>query len=47
MVISSDPREYFYEVLRKQKGINDINEFITGLITEISVINNNSIDLNS
>lgn len=45
--ILSDPREYFYEVLRKQKGINDINEFITGLITEISVINNNSIDLNS
>lgn len=33
--ILSDPREYFYEVLRKQKGINDINEFITGLITEI------------
>lgn len=26
--ILSDPREYFYEVLRKQKGINDINEFI-------------------
>ena len=45
--ILSDPREYFYEVLRKQKGINDINEFITGLITEISVINNNSIDFNS
>ena len=45
--ILSDPREYFYKVLRKQKGINDINEFITGLITEISVINNNSIDLNS
>ena len=45
--ILSDPREYFYELLRKQKGINDINEFITGLITEISVINNNSIDLNS
>lgn len=44
--ILSQPREYFYEALRRQKGINDINEFITGLLTEISVINNNNISLN-
>lgn len=45
--ILSEPREYFYEALRKQKGINDVNEFITGLLTEISVINNNNIALDT
>lgn len=39
----TDSRSFFYERLKKNKRINDKDEFITSLITEISVVKNNKI----
>ena len=39
--ILSDSESYFYEQLREHPEINDREEFVNGLITEISVVKNN------
>lgn len=39
----TDQRDFFYNKLRGNKQINDKEEFINGLLTEISVIKNNRI----
>lgn len=43
--LMTDSRTFFYEQLRKYKQINDKEEFINSLITEISVIKNNQLIL--
>ena len=43
--ILTDQRSFFYEKLRYNKKINDKEEFINSLLTELSVIKNNQIPL--
>ena len=43
--ILTDARDYFYKKLRGNKQVNDKEEFINSILTEISVIKNNQIPL--
>lgn len=43
--ILSDAQEFFFQALRGNKQINDKAEFIKLLVTDISVVKNNSLDL--
>ena len=43
--ILSDAQEFFFQALRGNKQINDKTEFIKLLVTDISVVKNNSLDL--
>lgn len=43
--ILSDARAFFYDRLRKEKSINDKESFIKLLLTDISVVKNNSLTL--
>lgn len=43
--ILSNPQDFFYQVLKENKRINDKTEFIKLLITDISVVKNNGLSL--
>lgn len=43
--ILSDQQSYFYEVLMKHREINDKGDFVKMILTDISVLKNNRLDL--
>lgn len=43
--ILTDPQSFFYETISKRQDINDKGDFIKTLLTDISVLKNNSISL--
>lgn len=43
--ILTDANDFFYEKLKKNRDINDKEEFIKMLLTDISVLKNNSLDI--